>query len=531
MEQVSGQPGGATLGEYSGALRRRWWVVVLGAVVGLGMAAAFLLVAPRTYASTASVLVNPVGGELDNAVDGARTSSLVNLDTEAVLVTSQAVSSRAKVFLQTTEVVGQLVENVSVEVPANTNVLRISFTGRTAEEARLGASAYAAAYLANRRESADDLLERQERALRQQIAGLESQLPGATSAELPQLKTSLETVNTRLAYLVGTEVNPGKVISESLLPEGPASPNAGLILTGGLVCGLLLGLIGIYVLERRDGRCYDWRSVERRLNLAVLADVPGKTGSPACLYPPLSPGAEAFNQVRNTLFSRLGRGPATLVITGPTVGFGADVVAANLALALARSGHRTTLVVADESSQIPDLFGMPVIEGLTEVLRGLLETRQAIQTVPDVPDLGLIAAGHGLTSEIVDLEGSGIELVLDDVASASHFVLIRARASDVAADAQFFGRRARAALPVIEIGHTKRGAAAAALRQWQLVGTAVPGGVTVPSFQAPEPAPAWADTPGAAAGQVGPRARGSVTGPPASLERTEPSLGEVQTTR
>ena len=181
--------------------------------------------------------------------------------------------------------------------------------------------------------------------------------------------------------MVGTRVDPGKVISDSLLPKRPASPNAGLVLTSGLAFGLLLGLIGLYLLERRDGRCYDWRSVERRLDLAVLADVPGKPGSPAPLYPPHSPGAEAFNQVRNAILSGLGDEPATLVIASPSAGFGADVVAANLAVALARAGHRTTLVVADESSQISDLFGMPATDGLTEVLRGRLEmTGKAIQS-------------------------------------------------------------------------------------------------------------------------------------------------------
>ena len=86
---------------------------------------------------------------------------LVNLDTEAQLVTSQAVSSRAKVILQTPEIVGQLVQNVSVEVPANTNVLRINFTGSTAEEAQGSEQPPTPTrYLTNRRETSDDLLDR-----------------------------------------------------------------------------------------------------------------------------------------------------------------------------------------------------------------------------------------------------------------------------------------------------------------------------------------------------------------------------------
>lgn len=489
MEQVSGQHGGATLGEYAGAFRRRWWVVVLGAVIGLGLAAAFLLVAPKTYVSTSAVLVHPIGAEFDNAVDAARTNSGVNLDTEAQIVTSQAVSSRAKVNLQTPEIVGQLVQNVSVDVPPNTNVLRISFAASSAEAAQIGAAAYADGYLANRRETADQLLEEQARALRQQISELESQLPAATPDERTGFEASLQTLNTRLAYVVGTRVDPGKVISDSLLPKRPASPNAGLVLTSGLAFGLLLGLMCLLLLERRDARCYDWRIVERRLGLAILADVPGKVGSPAPLFAPHSPGAEAFGQVRNAILTGLGDEPATLVIAAPSEGFGADVVAANLAVSLTRAGYITTLLVADESSHICDLFGMPATDGLTQVLRSGLAVDRATHEVPDIAGLSLLAAGHGLNSEIDDLEGSGIGSVLHSLADSSHFLIIRARPNDVAADAQFFGRHARAALPVIEIGRTVRDAVQSGVRQWQLVGTAVPGAVTVPVFGPPEAAP------------------------------------------
>ena len=285
MEQNSPQQGGATLGDYSGTLRRRWWVVAIGAVLGLGLAATYLLIVPKSYVATASVLVNPLGGELDNAVDGARTNSLINLDTEAQLVTSQTVSSRAKVILETPEIVGQLVQHVGVEVPPNTNVLRIGFNASTPEAARDGAAAYADAYLANRRDTADALLERQERALRQQITAVESQLEDATADERPAIQASLQTVNTRLAYLLGTRADPGKVISEALTPQRAASPNAGLVLASGLALGLLFGLMVLLLLERRDGRCYDWRTVERRLNIAVLADIPGKEGERASLFP------------------------------------------------------------------------------------------------------------------------------------------------------------------------------------------------------------------------------------------------------
>jgi capsular polysaccharide biosynthesis protein/Mrp family chromosome partitioning ATPase len=494
VDQVSGQQGVATLGEYGGAFRRRWWVVALGVVFGLALAAVYLLLVPKTYVSTASVLVNPIGGSADNAVTDARTNSGINLDTEAQLVTSQAVSAEAQVFLQTPEIVGQLVQHVAVQVPPNTNVLRISFAGSTPEEARDGASAYANGYLKNRRQTAADSLDQQETAIKRQIEVLQNQLTVATPEETQGLQTSLEALRLRYGQVIGSDVDPGEIISEALIPRRPASPNASLILASGLALGLLFGLAGLFLLERRDGRCYDWPTVERRLGLAVLADIPGTQGDPAPLFEPHSAGAEAFAELRNALLVGLGSERATLVIAAPTNGFSADVVVANLGVALARSGHETTIVVADEASQIPVLFGLPATEGLTEVLRERVSLASALQEWPDVKTLRVLPAGHGLHSEVTDLEGSGVGELMGDLANRSHFVIVRARPTDEAADAQFFGRFARAAIPAIEIGRTVRDSVAAGVRQWRLVGTTVPGAVTLPAFEAPEPPPPRAVT-------------------------------------
>jgi succinoglycan biosynthesis transport protein ExoP len=487
-------PSSATFGEYTGALRRRWWVLVLGAVIGLGLAAAYLLVAPKTYISTAAVRVDQIGTESDNTLEGARLNSGVNMDTEAQLVTSQAVSSRAKVNLQTTEIVGQLVQHVSVGVPANTNVLRISFTDNTAVGAQKGAEAYAKAYLENRRFTTSDFIDQQENALQQHINELENQKNNASPDEQAGLQASIDALQTRVALLQGA-IEPGAVISEALVPNHPASPNTQLVLASGLAFGILLGLLGLLMLERSDGRVYDWRMLERRMNLAVLADIPGKPGKPAQVYSQHSSGAEAFGNVRNAILSNLGtEEPSTIVIASPNEGVGADVVAANIAVSLATAGHRTTLLVADESSDIATMLGIPAAEGLSEVLIGRNPLTSVTQPVPDHERLSVVTSGLELSSKIADLEGSGLGPVVSALQQRNQFVIVRTRPTDTSADAQFVGRHAKAAILAVEIGRTLRDSVEHAVRQWRLVGTAVPGAVTVPPLAEPAPAPPRAVT-------------------------------------
>jgi Mrp family chromosome partitioning ATPase len=230
-------------------------------------------------------------------------------------------------------------------------------------------------------------------------------------------------------------------------------------------------------------------------------------------------GAESFAELRNALLTGLGDEPATLVIATPSPGNGADVVAANLAITLARAGHSTTIVVADEESEIPVLLGLTATEGLTEVLRGRVELTSVLQRWPDLPALRVLPAGHGLHSEVADLEGSGVSELLESLTERSHYVIVRARPSDGAADAQYFGRYANAAIPVIEIGRTVREAVAAGVRQWKLVGTVVPGAVTVPAFEAPQPPPPRAVT--SPSGETGPEPRPALT--PKDSDQFKPS--------
>ena len=47
------------LGDYLQVIRRQWLVIAIGLVLGLGLALAYLHVAPREYRSTTAVLVTP----------------------------------------------------------------------------------------------------------------------------------------------------------------------------------------------------------------------------------------------------------------------------------------------------------------------------------------------------------------------------------------------------------------------------------------------------------------------------------------
>jgi uncharacterized protein involved in exopolysaccharide biosynthesis len=119
---------------YLGVLRRRWWVVLVLACVGILAAGAYIAKAPKAYTATATVNVTPTGVSQTQggAVAGGRTSGVVNLDTEAQIVKSSSVAAIAARALHTPLTPTALLQNVSVAVPANSSVLQVSCVAKSA---------------------------------------------------------------------------------------------------------------------------------------------------------------------------------------------------------------------------------------------------------------------------------------------------------------------------------------------------------------------------------------------------------------
>ena len=113
---------------YLGVLRRRWWVVLVLACLGILAAGAYIVESPKTYTAVATVNVTATGinQSQGGAVAGGRTSNAVNLDTESQIVKSTTVATIAARTLHSPLTPTALLVNVSVAVPANSSILQVS---------------------------------------------------------------------------------------------------------------------------------------------------------------------------------------------------------------------------------------------------------------------------------------------------------------------------------------------------------------------------------------------------------------------
>ena len=375
------------LSDYTGTLRRRWWLILLCAAVGLVGAVGYYKTAHKEYIATATVYVTGSSGTTNEVANG-RTSGTVNLDTEAQVVQSAAVAQGAAKLMHVTVPLQQLINRVSVTVPANSQVLSISCQESSAVGAATCAQSFAQAFLTYSSTTTIASANQQISALQAKIANLQSSaaklsvevasLPdnspqrATAQQQLGSDNSQLSSLNNQVAQLIAELTNPsaGSILSAATPPSSASSPKKLLILASGLLLGFV-GLVLAFVLDRRDRRILGPRDLAG-IDVPVLMNPPlTRSAADVAIVAPRSPLGREFTGLTHVLTGSLGTGSHVILVTGARPGHGASMVAANLAVALSRNQPDVTLICADlEDSVYPAMVGLPYGPGLTELLAG-----------------------------------------------------------------------------------------------------------------------------------------------------------------
>ncbi len=207
----------------------------------------------------------------------------------------------------------------------------------------------------------------------------------------------------------GLESSEIDIVDSALIPATPsATPVSSTILTNAIFA-LLAGLILAFILENLDTGLNSIAEIEAITELPSLAIIPksrrprerdsapGMTAhkSIQILSAPKSQFAEAFRALRTSLLlSTAGHPPQIILVTSATPAEGKTTVATNIACVLAQRDVRVLLIDADlRRPSVHHRFGLTGKTGLTTVLTGACTLEQALQNVPEVPNLDLLACG------------------------------------------------------------------------------------------------------------------------------------------
>lgn len=391
---------------------RLGWIIVV-TLVSIGAAVLVSWSQDPVYRSTASVLVQP------RVFSTGAAPQAPDMGTEKSVASSGAVLQRASRMLGVPG--DELSHGLSVSVPLNTNILRISYASKDPKQAQRRAQAVAEAYTQY------------------------------SHAEQPSSRTSPRTAT-------GDPIG-NAIITTAALPTSPVSPNHVVDLIVATVIGFIVALGTAFVRDRFDERLRWPQEFEDVGAGAVLAVIPairkrrGNRGALVMVRSPDSAAARAYQDLRTMVFRAAAhRNARTLLVTSPA-GDRQTIVAANLAIAIAQAGQRVTLVCADMRwPHGHELFGEYNTVGLASVVEGRVNLSDALRST-DVPGLKVLAAGWLEGDYGAALHGAALRQAIARLRGSSEFVVVDAPPALAGADT---GALAELTEMVLLVGDARR---------------------------------------------------------------------------
>ena len=427
--------------EYLRIIVRRWPIVVLVAVLGLGVG----------YATSKPVTAAPVHTPIQTSYDSTAILGLssttadptgMSIDTMAFFATTGTVSSKTAQALHDGTTAQQVTARVQVTSKDTLNLLEVAATAPTASAAAQLANTFSGqliAYFNDQLLSSWKATAATERSQLQVLSSVVSQLRAqpnnsVTQAELGQAQG--EYVSQSVAYrqllTAGPQhttlhlVQPASVAGAVAVTSGgsvaaPVSSGSRKkrIALGGLA-GLLVGLGLAFLWERLDTRIRTREQAERAFGVPVLAQLPRvertRDNRLVLVERPLSGAAEAFRMLQTVL--ALARPPArhlsrsrVILFSSPCEVENKDVILANLAASFSEAGDSVALLAMDAfDPSLATLVSRPNPRGRRRASRegdGTIDRRPAHRGGEAAPMATVIEGVSLLLNGVTPSIGSG----------------------------------------------------------------------------------------------------------------------------
>ncbi len=523
-----------------GVLGRNWKVIGGITLLGFVLGVISLYAQTNSYSSDSLVEVRPLISQGDSPnLDVTRQ---VNTTTEQSIASSQRVVERALALLEAGadprlsnfddpevtaaalaididgDVARRVQEQITVTVEDAAEVLRIEAEAATAERAQELAQAVSHAYLDFRQEAAtsatsvarDRLLERAEEllsdldAIAEQIVFEEQALadaaqpldPAVPSILAPQVRsaalrsleaaeiakrTNLQGIGSRLANIDAITINVGEILDDADFPSAPGGVPAPVGPLAGVLLGLGLGVATAFALDRSDATVRD-----------PLAELPAMGAdilgfSPANNLIAVAEGTDlqvddAYRRTAAGLLFKMDRADQQVVLIAgtndPNESVAAALAAANLAVAAARVGRRTLLVLADlRSPGVHERMDLDNSSGISEIIAGKMSLKDVTQSVPELTSLFVLTPGADISQPTRLLQSSNMGRLLENARNNFALVVVAAPALTEYADAVVLAPLCDTALLVVEPGQTRRADVVSSVRQLTSVGLEVSGSI------------------------------------------------------
>ena len=401
--------------DYLRAVRRRWLVVALSALLGALAGLLSTALFPNSRSSAPYSAKRVLGTQASSTGTAPPSLSLL-----ALFLTTQPIPQRAAARLNYHGDPAVLASKIQVMLHPASSTMDITATAQTPARATAVSNAFADELLAYAGEQADtdrqgriDRAQARLDALQHQLDDLTAQLgsggsaaaaPGDTARRLVQAELGATVSEYGTAYEQLTQLKTSPPATSglvSLVTVPPPPPAKGGVPSGrlaraaiGTLLGLLAGIALALVLDRLNPLVFTRTAVERAFNLPVLAEIPAlpldhsAAGALVVAAEPESAAAAVYRMLCTSLRVLMVPAPPAagephdgepsptappekpvVLVTASRASEGTTVTAANLAAAFAEAGSTVLLVSYDPARpRVHQILGTGVAPGLSDYL-------------------------------------------------------------------------------------------------------------------------------------------------------------------
>jgi capsular exopolysaccharide synthesis family protein len=430
-------------------LRQRWALILGCGLVAAVLAFGVSLLLPERYNASADLLF--ANSNLDAAVLGSSTDESQTAPervaaTNLELASLQVVAENTRRRLGTSLTVRQLQDRLSIKPKGQADIVTVTATAPTRDEAVRLANTFAEEVEAFRRQAAQDQVQRAIDALRLSQASE----PSTRGAErLEQLRAIKE-----------VEAGDVTIVQRAVPPRDASSPRPLRNTVIGGLLGLLLGVFVALLFHRIDPRVRDDDEFVRIVGAPVLARVPDSR------HTRRGQAFEALQFLRtNMQLQDPGRETRVIAVTSPQPGEGKTMIAGGLAEALALAGER--VVAIDCDLRDPALHQRLEVEQAPGLTNALLEMRNADDLLAESP-LGprVLTAGTMPLDPLLTVPALvRLPDLLNEMREQADYVILDTPPISVAADASAVASMADGVIVVVDRLRSRRDLLAAAREQ------------------------------------------------------------------
>ena len=272
----------------------------------------------------------------------------------------------------------------------------------------------------------------------------------ALKNEIEALERAQAEVTRHIALLKVNVPQPRVTVHQQAIVPGAVDYSRFAKLAGaGGIGGFLLAVLAVSFREFRWRKICTGDEVSRGLGLALLGSVPSlpdSTRSPLAGQGKVDPLwqnqlIESVDTIRTLLLHNARANNTRVIMVSSAVGGeGKTTLASQLAASLARAWKKTLLIDGDlRSPSAHKLFEVPQEPGLSEVLRGELNSAEAIRSTP-LSRLWIMPAGHWDSHAVQALAQDSVRTLLEELKQQYDFIILDSSPILPVADALLLGQ-------------------------------------------------------------------------------------------